>query len=309
MTMPLSQENASAAHTAPAYRPRRSVLYMPGANARAMEKARSLPCDGVILDLEDAVAADAKETARAAVLATIAQGGFGQREVVMRINGLDTPWGADDLVAAARSGADAILVPKISAAAELVDIDQRLRVAGAPAELKIWAMMETPLAMLDARAIAFATPRLSVFVMGTNDLLKETGATSRPDRGPLMTCLSLTLLAARAAKLAILDGVYNAISDIAGFEAECIQGRDLGFDGKTLIHPSQVEIANSTFAPAQAEIEHAAKVVAAFEAARAQGKGVVQLDGRMIENLHVDNARKVLAYAEILAEANGTRGA
>jgi len=295
---------ASNPATTLAHRPRRSLLYMPGANARAMEKARSLPCDGVILDLEDAVAADAKEAARAAVIATVAQGGFGRREVVIRINGLDTPWGADDLAAAARSGADAVLVPKISAASELIDIDQRLKAAGAPDSLKIWAMMETPLAMLDARTIAFATPRLAVFVMGTNDLLKETGAVSRPDRAPLMTCLSLTLLAARAAKLAILDGVYNAISDATGFEAECVQGRDLGFDGKTLIHPSQVEIANRAFSPSTDEIAQARRIVAAFDAARAQGKGVVQIDGKMVENLHVDNARRALAYADALLDSS-----
>ncbi len=284
-------------------RPRRSLLYMPGANARAMEKARGLPCDGVILDLEDAVAADAKVDARAAVIATVAQGGFGSREVVIRINGLDTPWGADDLAAAAKSAADAVLVPKISRPDDLTTIDAMLDSHGAPKSMRIWAMMETPDAMFWSRAISASTPRLAVLVMGTNDLLKELNATARPDRAPLMTCLQMCLLAARACKIGIIDGVFNAISDAHGFEAECVQGKELGFDGKTLIHPSQVEIANRVFAPTEAEIEHARRVVAAFDEAQAAGKGVVQLDGKMIENLHVDNARRALAYADILARS------
>ncbi len=256
-------------------RPRRSLLYMPGANARAMEKARGLPCDGVILDLEDAVAADAKVDA----------------------------WGADDLAAAAKSGADAVLVPKISRPDDLTTIDAMLDSHGAPKSMRIWAMMETPDAMFWSRAISASTPRLAVLVMGTNDLLKELNATARPDRAPLMTCLQMCLLAARASKIGIIDGVFNAISDAHGFEAECVQGKELGFDGKTLIHPSQVEIANRVFAPTEAEIEHARRVVAAFDEAQAAGKGVVQLDGKMIENLHVDNARRALAYADILARS------
>ncbi len=282
-------------------RPRRSVLYMPGANARAIEKARSLPCDAVILDLEDAVSPDAKETAREAVVAAALQGGFGRREVIIRVNGLDTMWAADDLAAVAKSGANAVLIPKISSAGDLIQVEHALVDSGAPREMAIWAMMETPRAILNADAIAGATARLAVFVMGTNDLLKELNAVQRPDRQPLMLALQNTLLAGRAHGLALLDGVYNAISDQAGFETECEQGRDLGFEGKTLIHPSQVEAANRIFAPSADEIEKSRRIIEAFDQAMAQGKGVVQLDGKMIENLHVDNARRVLAFAEILA--------
>ena len=282
-------------------RPRRSVLYMPGANARAIEKARSLPCDAVILDLEDAVSPDAKEAARAAVAASVAQGGFGRREVIIRVNGLDTMWAADDLAAVAKSGAHAVLIPKVSSAGDLIQVESALADSGAPRDLAIWAMMETPRAILNADAIAGATARLAVFVMGTNDLLKELNAVQRPDRQPLMLALQMALLAGRAHGLALLDGVYNAISNQAGFEAECAQGRDLGFDGKTLIHPSQVDAANRIFAPSEDEIEKSRRIIEAFDQATAQGKGVVQLDGKMIENLHVDHARRVLAFAEILA--------
>jgi citrate lyase subunit beta / citryl-CoA lyase len=284
-----------------ALRPRRSVLYMPGANERALEKAKGLAADALILDLEDAVAPDAKTEARDRVCAAVASGGYGGREVVIRVNGLDTPWHAEDVAAAAKVGPASILVPKINSAEEVHAVERALEAAGAPDETLIWAMVETPIAMLDARAIAGASERLAVLVMGTNDLAKELHAEQVPGRQPLLTGLSLCLLAARAAGKAILDGVYNDIKNAEGFEAECRQGRELGFDGKTLIHPSQLEPCNRVFAPDEDEIAHAREVIAAFEEAQAAGKGVVTVNGRMIENLHVDNARRALAQADAIA--------
>jgi citrate lyase subunit beta/citryl-CoA lyase len=282
------------------FRPRRSVLYMPGANERALEKAKGLEADALILDLEDAVAPDAKAEARDRVCAAVADGGYGRRELTIRVNGLDTEWHADDVAAVAKAGPAGIVVPKINSVDDVRAVETALEKAGAPDHTLIWAMVETPVAMLDARAIASASERLAVLVMGTNDLAKELQAEHVPGRQPLLTGLGLCLLAARATGKVILDGVYNDIKDEAGFEAECVQGRQLGFDGKTLIHPSQLEPANRVFAPSADELERAREIVAAFEEATAAGKGVVTVNGRMIENLHVAQAQRALAQAEAI---------
>ncbi|MFE0026887.1 HpcH/HpaI aldolase/citrate lyase family protein [Amycolatopsis sp. NPDC059021] len=281
-------------------KPRRSVLYMPGANERALEKAKTLPADALILDLEDAVAPDAKEEARERVCAAASSGDYGKREVTIRINGLDTEWHDADLRAAAQAGPAAIVVPKVNSAAEVHNIERALELGGAPESTKIWAMVETPVAMLHAEEIAGASERLTVLVMGTNDLAKELHAEFVPGRGPLLGGLSLALLAARATGKVILDGVYNDVKDLSGFEAECLQGRQYGFDGKTLIHPGQVEPCNRIFAPSDEEIDRSRRIITAFEEAQSAGKGVVTVDGRMIENLHVDNARRVLALADAI---------
>jgi citrate lyase subunit beta/citryl-CoA lyase len=281
-------------------KPRRSVLYMPGANERALEKAKTLPADALILDLEDAVAPDAKEAARERVCAAAASGDYGEREVTIRVNGIETEWHDADLRAAAQAGPAAIVVPKVNSARDVNNIERALELGGAPERTKIWAMVETPVAMLHAEEIATAAERLTVLVMGTNDLAKELHAEFVPGRAPLLGGLSLALLAARAAGKAILDGVYNDVKDLAGFEAECLQGRQFGFDGKTLIHPSQLEACNRVFAPSAEEIDQSRKIINAFTEARAAGQGVVTVDGRMIENLHVDNALRVLALADAI---------
>ncbi len=282
-------------------RPRRSVLYMPAANERALEKAKTIPADALIFDLEDAVAPDAKEAARANACAAAASGAYGRREVTIRCNGLDTPWGAADVAAAATSGAAAVVIPKVGSVAYLDEVSAALDAAGAPPSMRIWAMIETPTAILDVRAIA-AHPRVPVLVMGTNDLAKELRAALVPGRHPLVPHLAAALLAAREAGVAILDGVYNDVKDLDGFRAECVQGFQMGFDGKTLIHPGQVEPCNEVWAPSPADIEYAERVIAAFDQAVAEGRGVVTVDGRMIENLHVDNARRTLAVARAIAE-------
>ena len=286
----------------PDVRPRRSVLYMPGANTRALEKARSLPADALIFDLEDAVAPEAKEAARTNVVLAAESRAYGKREIVIRCNGLGTPWGEADIEAIAKSGADAILVPKVESAAQVTHVVSLLDTAGAPTDMAVWAMMETPKGMLRAEEIAGAHPRLGLFVMGTNDLVKDMRARHTPMRLPMITALGIGMLAARAHGLAILDGVYNDIQDTAGFRAVCQQGLEMGFDGKTLIHPSQVEPWNEIFAPSAAELEMAGKIVAAFKAAQAEGKGVVTVDGRMIENLHVEQAERALALASAIKE-------
>jgi citrate lyase subunit beta/citryl-CoA lyase len=286
-------------------RPRRSVLYMPGANERALEKAKTLPADALILDLEDAVAPDAKTDARKRVCEAVAQGGYGRREVAVRVNGLDTPWHADDLRAAAEAGPDAVLVPKVNSASEVHAIERALHAAGAPDRTAIWAMVETPVAMLNAYDIARESSRLTVLVLGTNDLAKELHAEHVPGRAPLLGALSLALLAARASGRAILDGVYNDVRDLAGFEAECVQGRQFGFDGKTLIHPGQLEPCNRVFAPSDSEIETSRRIIDAFEEAQREGRGVVTVDGRMIEHLHVANARRILAMAAAIEAMHG----
>jgi citrate lyase subunit beta/citryl-CoA lyase len=282
-------------------RPRRSALYMPGSNPRALEKARALDADVLILDLEDAVAPAAKEEARRLVLAAVAAGGYGPRELVIRVNGLATPWGAEDLSAASRSGADAVLLPKVESAGEVTRVARMLGQSGAPAGLSLWAMIETPRGVLAATAIAASTPRLACLVAGTSDLTKDLGARHTPGRAEVLTSLSLIVLAARANDLACLDGVHLDLGDQAGFEAACLQGRDLGFDGKTLIHPSTIAAANRAFAPGEAELAAARAVVAAHTEARAQGKGVVLVDGRLVEALHVEAARRLLALAESIA--------
>jgi citrate lyase subunit beta/citryl-CoA lyase len=283
-------------------RPRRSVLYMPGANTRALEKARSLPADALIFDLEDAVAPDAKEAARANVVAAAQSRAYGKREIVIRCNGLNTEWGRADVAAIATSGADAILVPKLESAADVTNVVALLDAAGAPASMAVWGMMETPRGILRAEEIASASPRLACLIMGTNDLVKDLRAQHTPVRLPMVVPLGFTMLAARANGLAILDGVYNDILDVEGFKASCRQGLEFGFDGKTLIHPTQVEPCNEIFAPSAAELAMAEKIVAGFEKARAEGKGVVVVDGRMIENLHVEQAQRQLALATAIKE-------
>lgn len=291
----------------PSHRPRRSLLYMPGSNARALEKAARLPADGLILDLEDAVAVGEKETARALVAETLRRRPYGKREVVIRINGLDTPWGGPDLEMAAAAGPDAVLVPKVESADVVRDVAARLAGLGAPDDTRVWAMMETPRAVLEAPAIAAASPRLGCLVMGTNDLVNELHAEHTAERGPVMTALGLCLLAARANGRAILDGVHNAVRDEEGLRASCLEARRMGFDGKTLIHPAQVAAANEVFAPSEAELELARRYLAAFEEAEAKGRGVAVVDGRLVENLHVENARRLIAQAEAIAalEADG----
>ncbi len=285
-----------------AVRPRRSVLYMPGANTRALEKARTLAADALIFDLEDAVAPDSKEAARANVVAAAGSKAYGKREIAIRCNGLATPWGRDDVFAIARSRADAIVVPKLENPRDATDIVAMLDAAGAPASMALWGMIETPRGFLHAEAIASASPRLACVIMGTNDLVKDLRARHTPMRLPMMAALGMAMLAARAAGVAILDGVHNDIQDAEGFLAVCRQGLEMGFDGKTLIHPGQVEPCNAVFAPTDADLAMAAKIVAGFEAARAAGKGVVTVDGRMIENLHVEQARRALALAAAIAE-------
>jgi citrate lyase subunit beta/citryl-CoA lyase len=286
-------------------RPRRSVLYMPGSNPRALAKASTLPADGLILDLEDAVAPDAKEAAREQVRAALQAGGYGPRETVLRVNGLATPWGHADLVAAASAGADAVLIPKVEGAEIVRQALTVLDQAGAPPDLALWCMMETPRAMLHAAEIAAASPRVAALVMGTSDLANELHAAHTPLRLPLLTALGLCLLAARACDLAILDGVFLDLDDEAGFEAACRQGRELGFDGKTLIHPRQIEPANRVFAPSVDEIARAQRIIAAHDEALRQGKGVVVVDGRRVESLHVAEARREVERAAAIATLAG----
>jgi citrate lyase subunit beta/citryl-CoA lyase len=285
----------------PPVRPRRSALYMPGSNARALDKARTLPADVLILDLEDAVAPAAKEEARRLVGAALAAGGYGHRERVVRVNGLATAWGAADLAAAARSGADAVLLPKVESAADVRAAEAALAAAGAPADLPLWATIETPRGVLAAAEIAGASPRLACLVMGTSDLVKDLRARHTPGRQEVLASLSLVLLAARAHDLAALDGVHLDLADDAGFEAACRQGRDLGFDGKTLIHPRTIDAANRVFAPSEAEVAAARRVIAAHAEAEAAGKGVGVLDGRLVESLHVVEAKRTVALAEAIA--------
>lgn len=282
-------------------RPRRSVLYMPGSNPRALDKGRTLPADGLILDLEDAVAPDAKPAARAAIRDAVAAGGYGRRELVIRTNGLATPWGYDDLVMAATSGADAVLLPKVESPDLVRQADAVLRAAGAPDSLSIWCMMETPLGILNVREIAGASPRLGALVLGTSDLAKDLHAAHTRDRLPMLTSLGLCLLAARAYGLAVLDGVHLDLNDDAGFAESCRQGLELGFDGKTLIHPKTIAACNAIFAPGEEEVAHAHRIIDAHAEATAQGKGVVLVDGKLVENLHVENARRLVALAEAVA--------
>ena len=281
---------------------------MPGSNARALEKGRSLPADGLILDLEDAVAPDAKELARGQVCEAVATGGYGRRELVIRTNGLDSPWGPDDLAAAATSGADAVLLPKVESARMVADAIAALSAAGAPDTLDIWCMMETPIAMLRADEVAGADARVACLVMGTSDLAKDLHAAHTRERLPMLTSLGLCLLAARAHGVAILDGVHLDLDDDEGFVYSCRQGVELGFDGKTLIHPKTIAAANQAFAPTDDEIAWSRKIIDAHAEAEAEGKGVVLVDGRLIENLHVEAARRQVAQAEAIAEMEAAAG-
>jgi len=287
------------------FRPRRSVLYMPGSNGRALEKAKSLPVDGLILDLEDAVAPDAKPDARDAACAAAASGDYGRRELTIRVNGADTEWHTDDLKAACEAGPDAIVVPKVGSADAVRRLVEAMADFDAPERTQLWAMVETPHAMLHCEEIAAASERLTVLVMGTNDLAKELYVEHVPGRQPLLTGLGLCLLAARATGTAILDGVYNDVKDTDGFLAECRQGRELGFDGKTLIHPGQVEGANTTFAPSEQAVDDARGILQAWEEGR--GSGVVSYHGRMVENLHVESARRTLTMHDAIRALEAER--
>ena len=280
---------------------------MPGSNARALQKGRSLKADGLILDLEDAVAPDAKATARQQIVDHVQEGGYGQRELILRVNGLNTPWGYDDLVAAATSGVDAVLLPKVESADAVRLAENVLTENGAPDSLAIWTMMETPRGMLHAEEIADSTPRMAAFVMGTSDLAKDLHCAHTAMRLPMITSLGLCLLAGRAAGLAVLDGVYLDLSDDEGFAASCKQGAELGFDGKTLIHPKTLAAANEAFAPSEAEIAFSRKIIAAHAEAEAEGKGVLVVDGKLIENLHVENAKRLVALSEAI-EAMSAEG-
>ncbi|ARJ66908.1 malyl-CoA thiolesterase [Magnetospirillum sp. ME-1] len=282
-------------------RPRRSVLYMPGSNPRALEKARTLPADGLILDLEDAVAPDSKEEARKQVVDAVKAGGYGARELLVRVNSLATPWGQADVAAAAACGAHAVLIPKVESADTVRQVEAIMVSNGAPADMAIWCMMETPRGMLRAEEIAGSSPRMGGFVMGTSDLAKDLHCAHTRDRLPMITSLGLCLLAARAYGLAALDGVYLDLNDDEGFAYSCQQGLELGFDGKTLIHPKTIDAANRVFAPAEKEIEWSKKIIAAHAEAASAGKGVVVVDGKLIENLHVENARRIVALADQIA--------
>jgi citrate lyase subunit beta / citryl-CoA lyase len=288
-------------------RPRRSVLYMPGSNPRALEKGRSLPADVLILDLEDAVAPDAKPQGREAIRqALAAKPAYGRRELVVRVDGLDTPWGHDDLAAVATAGADAVLLPKVESADAVRRACTVLDAAGAPGGLPLWCMMETPRGVLRAEAIA-DHPRVTCLVMGTSDLTKDLQALHTGQRLPMLPALGLCLLAARAARIAIVDGVYLDLTDEVGFAASCRQGRELGFDGKTLIHPKQIEPANAAFGPSPEAVAQARRIIAAFAAARAAGKGVVVIDGKLVENLHVAEAHRLQLAEAIASRASPAR--
>ncbi|WP_150523229.1 HpcH/HpaI aldolase/citrate lyase family protein [Roseibium sediminis] len=287
------------------FRPRRSALYMPGSNARALEKARTLDVDCLILDLEDAVAPDVKAEARQQILDAVSAGGYGEREVVIRINALDTPWAEDDLKMVVQAKPDAVLIPKVNSPADLQEVAQKLKVLNAPEGLKLWAMMETPLAMLNAAAIAAcgrdAGVGLSCFVMGTNDLAKETRARLVPARAVMMPWLMTCVAAARAGGIDILDGVYNNFQDADGFAAECAQGAEMGMDGKTLIHPKQVEACHLAFSPSDDEVAWARKINAEFEKPENASKGAIQVDGKMVERLHAEMGRRAIAIADAIA--------
>jgi citrate lyase subunit beta/citryl-CoA lyase len=282
---------------------------MPGSNARALEKGKTLAADGLILDLEDAVAPDAKESARTQVCAAVAEGGYGNRELIIRVNGLVTPWGYADLVAAAASGAHAILLPKVGSADMVDQAVAVLEANGAPADLDIWCMMETPIGMLHGEEIAGAHPRVACLVMGTSDLGKDLHASHTRERMPMLTSLGLCLLAARAHDIAIVDGVHLDLDDDEGLAYSCRQGVELGFDGKTLIHPKTIAVANETFAPSKEDIAWSKKIIAAHAEAAAAGKGVVVVDGRLVENLHVENAHRIVALAEAIAELEAAAAA
>ena len=285
-----------------AARPRRSVLYMPGSNARALEKAKSIPADGLILDLEDATAPDKKEVAREQVCASVDGGGYGNRELIVRVNALNTHWGYDDIVAAAKTRADAILIPKVESADTVRQVENIMVANGAHGGMAIWCMMETPRGILHAEEIAGATRRMTCLVMGTSDLAKELDCAHTRERLPMITSLGLSMLVARAYGIYIIDGVYLDLNDEEGFDYACRQGAELGFDGKTLIHPKQVGPANLAFSPSPSDVEWSRKIITAHEDAARAGQGVVVVDGRLVENLHVESARRMVAMADRIAE-------
>ncbi|GAB3379115.1 CoA ester lyase [Spongiibacter taiwanensis] len=276
------------------YTPRRSVLYMPGSNARALEKARSLDADVLILDLEDAVAPDQKEAAREQVKAAVLEGGYGKRQLVVRVNGFDTPWGRADIQAFATLPVSALCLPKVESAAEVHAVVQVLQSAGAPSELKLWAMAETPRGILRVEEVAAAHPRMAALVLGTSDLAKDLRVPHTPSREGLLFSLSRCVAAARAEGLDVFDGVHLDLDDEAGFARSCQQGVELGFDGKTLIHPKQIAPANQYFSPSAEQLARAEKIVAAWDQARQAGKGVVLVDGKLVESLHVEEAQRVM---------------
>jgi citrate lyase subunit beta/citryl-CoA lyase len=278
------------------------MLYMPASNARVLDKAKSIPADGLIFDLEDAVAPDAKVSARAAAVAAAKSGTYGRREILLRVNALDTIWCRDDVAAAAGSGAAGVVLPKVNRAEDVKTVADILSVHNAPADMAIWAMMETPLGILNARDVAQSSPRLIGLCIGTADLSKDLHCAHPADRWPMLTAMQMCILAARAHRLLILDGVHIDLADAKGFEAACRQGRALGFDGKTLIHPKQVEVANAVFGPGADEIALAERMVAAFDAARAAGQGLAVLEGRIVEVLHVEEAKRLLAQAQLIAD-------
>lgn len=292
----------------PIDRPRRSALYLPASNAKAIAKARTLPCDVVILDLEDAVAPEAKDEARAAAIAAIAEGGFGHREVAIRVNGLDTEWGAADLAAVAGSGADAVLVPKVNGPQDIDRLEAAL--AGAPAAMQLWAMIETCASVFALEPIAARarSTRLSLWIMGLNDLAKEMRAQSTLERTPFLPFLSMAVAAARAHGVTVLDGVCNEFRDLGVFEAEARQGLLFGFDGKSLIHPAQIEPCNAVFSPSETDLAWAASVISAFEQPENQGKGAIKVDGKMTELLHLEQARRLVAVSERILQAQDERG-
>ncbi len=281
-------------------RPRRSVLYMPGSNARALEKAKTLPADSLILDLEDATAPDAKEMARKQVCDAVRGGGYGMRELVIRVNHLSTPWGYEDIIAASGSGADAILLPKVESADAIRQLRAIMDANGAPQTMTVWAMMETPRSVLNAERIANASSRMAALVMGTSDLAKDLDCAHTRERLPMITSLGICLLAARAAGLAILDGVFLDLNDDAGFDYACQQGVEMGFDGKTLIHPKTIEPANRYFTPKPDDVDWSRRIISAHAEAAARGLGVAVVDGKLIENLHVESAHRLVAMAEAI---------
>ena len=287
-------------------RPRRSVLYMPGSNDRALEKAKTIPADALILDLEDAVAPDAKTEAREMVCAAVKAGGYGKRELIIRVNALETPWGADDLKAASQAGPDAILVPKVGRPGDIISAAKVVTAADAPDKTMLWAMMETPMSILNVREIAMAgierEHRLTCLVMGTNDLIKESHARAYEDRFAVVPWLSMTIVAARAYGLDVLDGVYNEFRDMEGLRRECEHGRTLGMDGKTLIHPAQVEITNEIFSPSEDEVTWSRKIIAAFKQPENAAKGVITVDGKMVERLHLQMSERTVAIAEAIVD-------
>lgn len=287
-------------------RPRRSVLYIPGSNIRALEKGRTLPADALILDLEDAVTPDQKEEARGNLCDAVARGGYGMRELLVRVNGFQTEWGLADLIAAATSGANGIVLPKVESADAIRTAEQILIANGAPDHMTIWCMIETPFGVLHAERIAASSPRIAGFVMGTSDLAKDVHAAHTRDRQPMLFSLSQCLLVARAYGLAILDGVHLDLSDDEGFYHSCVHGRDLGFDGKTLIHPKTIDVANDVFVPGEKEVAWSHRIIEEFAEAQSRGEGVVLVDGKLIENLHVEEAKRTVALAEAIKKMQAT---